>query len=151
MFWFLFDRHFHAKQLPIWWMGLSQFPGSLSPLMTSRSYTCRVTNLFSWTHLRLRQWPCSRLCWCPACKEALVSGKWFAHWQCTLCWQRPIAFTLWWINPVDRLTCSSLRRIANQYSQTVALQSTGHNVRLISFHSGRSPKFSIMSENRALY
>ena len=106
MFWFLFDRYFHAKQLPIWWMGLSQFPGSLSPLMTSRSYTCRVYQFVFLTHLRLRQWPCSRLCWCPACKEALVSGKWFAHWQCTLCWQSPTAFALWWINPVDRLTCS---------------------------------------------
>ena len=58
------------------------------------------------THLRLRQWRCSRLCWCPACKEAVVCGKWFAHWQWTLCWQNPVAFTFWWINPVDRLTCS---------------------------------------------
>ena len=57
------------------------------------------------THLRLRQWRCSRLCWCPACKEAVVSEKWFAHWQCILCWQSPAAFTVWWINPVDRLTC----------------------------------------------
>ena len=66
------------------------------------------------THLRLRQWPCTRLCWCPACKEALVSGKWFAHWQCPLCWRSPAVFTLWWINPVDR-DLFSLRHIANHF------------------------------------
>ena len=65
------------------------------------------------THLRLRQWRCSRLCWCPVCKEALVSGKWFAHWQCILCWQRPIVFTVWWINPVDRLTCHRCDTLRN--------------------------------------
>ena len=37
MFWFLFDRHFHTKKLPLWWMILSQFTGSLSFAMTSRS------------------------------------------------------------------------------------------------------------------
>ena len=58
------------------------------------------------THLKLKPWRWSRLCWCPACKEAVVSGKWFAHWQCILCWQSPAVFTVWWINPVDRLTCS---------------------------------------------
>ena len=57
------------------------------------------------THLRLRQWRCNRLCWCPACKESVVCGKWFAHWQCILCWQSPAAFTVWCINHVDRLTC----------------------------------------------
>ena len=66
------------------------------------------------THLRLRQWSCSRLCWCPACKEALVSGKWFAHWQWPLCWRSPAVFTLWWINPVDR-DLFSLRHIANHF------------------------------------
>ena len=66
-----------------------------------------------WTHLRLRQWRCSRLCWCPACREAFVSWKWFAHWQCILCWQRPIVFTVWWINGVDRLTCSHCDTLGN--------------------------------------
>ena len=37
MCWFVFDRHFHTKQLPLWWMILSQFTGSLSSPMTSRS------------------------------------------------------------------------------------------------------------------
>ena len=65
------------------------------------------------THLRLRQWRCNKLCWCPACKEAVVSGKWFAHWQCILCWQNPAAFTVWWINPVDRLTCHRCDTLRN--------------------------------------
>ena len=65
------------------------------------------------THLRLKQWRCSRLCWCPACKEAVVSGKWFAHWQCILCWQSPAVFTVWWINPVYRLTCSHCDTLRN--------------------------------------
>ena len=37
MFWFLFDRQLHTKQLPPWWMVLSQFTGSLSSPMASRS------------------------------------------------------------------------------------------------------------------
>ena len=66
-----------------------------------------------WTHLRLRQWRCSRLCWCPACKEALLSGKWFAHWHCILCWRSPTVFAVWWINPVDRLTCRRCDTLQN--------------------------------------
>ena len=97
--------------LETWWC----FDSCLTAISTQNSYQSDEWDLDQldlpchqfvfWTHLRLRQWRCSRLCWCPACKEALVSGKWFAHWQCILCWQRPIVFTVWWINPVDRLTC----------------------------------------------
>ena len=65
------------------------------------------------THLRLKPWRCSRLCWCPVCKEAVVPGKWLTHWQCTLCWQSPAAFTVWWINHVDRLTCSRCDTLPN--------------------------------------
>ena len=65
------------------------------------------------THLRLKPWRWSRLCWCPACKEAAVSGKWFAHWECVLCWQSRAVFTVWWINPVDRLTCSHCDTLQN--------------------------------------
>ena len=65
------------------------------------------------THLRLKPWRCSRLCWCPVCKEGIVYGKWFAHWQCTLCWHSPAAFTVWWINQVDRLTCSRCGTLRN--------------------------------------
>ena len=64
------------------------------------------------THLRLKPWRCSRLCWCPICKEAVVFGKLCTHWQCTLCWQSPAAFT-WWINHVDRLTCSRCDTLRN--------------------------------------
>ena len=65
------------------------------------------------THLRLKPWRCSRLCWCPICKEAVAFGKWFAHWQCTLCWHSPAAFPVWWINHVDRLTCSRCDTLRN--------------------------------------
>ena len=65
------------------------------------------------THLRLKPWRCSRLCWCPVCKEGIVYGKWFAHWQCTLCWHSPAAFTVWCINHVDRLTCSRCDTLRN--------------------------------------
>ena len=42
-----------------------------------------------------------------------MSGKRFAHWLCILCWQSPAAFTVWWINPVDRLTCSHCDTLQN--------------------------------------
>ena len=104
MFWFFFDRHFHTKQLPLWWMivfTIHWFP-LISHCVAQLDLPCH--QVVFWTRLRLRQWSCSRLCWCPVCKEAVVSGKWFAHWQCILCWQSLAAFTVWWINPVDRLT-----------------------------------------------
>ena len=94
------------------------FDSSLTAISTQNSYQSDDWDFHDSlvpSHLpfRLRQWPCSRLCWCPACEEALVSGKWFAHWQCILCWQRPIVFTVWWINGVDRLTCSHCDTLGN--------------------------------------
>ena len=94
------------------------FDSSLTAISTQNSYQpdeWDFNNSLVPSHLpfRLRQWCCSRLCWCPACKEALVSGKWFAHWQCILCWQRPIVFTVWWINPVNRLTCHRCDTLRN--------------------------------------
>ena len=81
-----------------------------------------------WTHPRLRQWRCSRLCWCPVCREAVVSGKWFAHWQCILCWQRPTVFAVWWINPVDRLTCSHCDTLGNNILKQLLESQLSHAI-----------------------
>ena len=117
--------------LETWWC----FDSSLTAISTQRNYYCDewsfhnslVPSHLPWRRaarsamspicflddLRLRQWRCSRLCWCPACKEALLSGKWFAHWHCILCWRSPSVFAVWWINPVDRLTCRRCDTLQN--------------------------------------
>ena len=70
------------------------------------------------TLLRSKPWRCSKLCWCPACKESVGFGKWFGHHQCTLCWRSPAVVTVWWINPVDRLTCGPRGTLRNNTGPT---------------------------------
>ena len=85
-------------------------------LVASHHPWCRAARFHQFvflTHLRLKPWRCSRLCWCPICKEAVAFGKWCAHWHWTLCWQNPTVFAVWWIDPVDRLTCSHCDRLRN--------------------------------------
>ena len=72
---------------------------------------CR--QLVSLTFLRLKPWRCSKLCWCPACKESVAFGKWLGHHPCTLRWHSPLVFTVWWINPVDTLTCAPCGTLRN--------------------------------------
>ena len=91
----------------------SAFHNSLVPFHHEAQLDLPCHQFAFLTHLRLKPWCCSRLCWCPACNEAVVSGKWFAHWQCILCWQSHAASTVWWINPVDKLTCSNCDTLRN--------------------------------------
>ena len=77
------------------------------PLITHDAVQLGFTNLFSWHILRLKPWISTRLCWCQACNEAVVPGKLFTYWQWTL------SFTVWWINHVDRLTCSRCDTLRN--------------------------------------
>ena len=73
---------------------------------------CR--QLVSLTLLRLKPWRCSELCWCPVCKASVEFGKWLGHRnKCTLPWHSPVVFTVWWINPVDRLTCAPCGTLRN--------------------------------------
>ena len=101
-----------------------------------------------WTHLRLRQWRCSRLCWCPACKEALLSGKWFAHWHCILSWRSPTVFAVWWINPVDRLTCRRCDTLQNNILKQLLCSQPDITWNRFPSTPG---EVLIVSENRALY
>ena len=49
-------------------------------LVASHHPWCRAARFHQFvflTHLRLKPWRCSRLCWCPICKEAVAFGKLF--------------------------------------------------------------------------
>ena len=79
-------------------------------LVASHHPWCRAARFHQFvflTHLRLKPWISTRLCWCQACNEAVVPGKLFTYWQWTL------SFTVWWINHVDRLTCSRCDTLRN--------------------------------------